>query len=227
MTIPEPFTAEQLQRFLFHLLFFFRDVGNYVAQNVERSDTGISRATDGLHSHRHDRFQTKVTGRSGASAMTSPMAEQLGLVTTKPPDFLAPGLCFDQLDVLRRLLRESPAERLPACAMRWSWKLRRIPRPRMPAPVRRQLLASSAAKITLRQHFSASAGETVILPTAARDRRLEPPARGLAHRRLPSERSDAASHATSNHGCCSSICTNRCPTMPVAPRIPTGTFFDI
>ena len=40
----------------------------------------------------------------------------------------------------------------------------------------------------------------------------------------PSERSDAASHATSNQGWCSSIWTKRCPTMPVAPRMPTGIF---
>src|SRR5581483_1811398 len=42
---------------------------------------------------------------------------------------------------------------------------------------------------------------------------------------LPSERSDAASHATSNHGWCSSIWINLCPTTPVAPRIPISIFF--
>src|SRR5581483_1702521 len=40
----------------------------------------------------------------------------------------------------------------------------------------------------------------------------------------PSERSEAASQATSNQGWCSSSCTKRWPTMPVAPRIPTGNF---
>src|SRR5689334_10362501 len=39
---------------------------------------------------------------------------------------------------------------------------------------------------------------------------------------LPAERSDAASHATSNHGCCSRIWINLWPTVPVAPRMPTG-----
>src|SRR6202030_2727063 len=43
----------------------------------------------------------------------------------------------------------------------------------------------------------------------------------------PSERSEAASHATSNQGWCSSNCTKRCPTIPVAPRIPTGVFVCI
>src|SRR5579859_6042200 len=43
----------------------------------------------------------------------------------------------------------------------------------------------------------------------------------------PSERSEAATHATSNHGWCSSIWIKRCPTTPVAPRIPTGVFVGI
>src|ERR1700690_1211089 len=43
----------------------------------------------------------------------------------------------------------------------------------------------------------------------------------------PSERSEAATHATSNHGWCSSIWIKRCPTTPVAPRIPTGVFVCI
>jgi len=44
---------------------------------------------------------------------------------------------------------------------------------------------------------------------------------------LPSERSEAASHTASNQGWCSSIWINRWPTMPVAPRTPTGILFDI
>jgi hypothetical protein len=38
----------------------------------------------------------------------------------------------------------------------------------------------------------------------------------------PAERSDAASSATSNHGCPSSSRTNVCPTAPVAPSTATG-----
>src|SRR5260370_21236512 len=41
----------------------------------------------------------------------------------------------------------------------------------------------------------------------------------------PADLSDAASHLTSNHGWFSSRLTKRCPTMPVAPRMPTSSFF--
>src|SRR6267378_2424762 len=43
----------------------------------------------------------------------------------------------------------------------------------------------------------------------------------------PSERSEAANQVTSNHGWFSSNWINRCPTMPVAPRIPTESLFDM
>src|SRR6202044_2903702 len=80
--------------------------------------------------------------------------------------------------------------------------------------------ASSAAKIIFGAP-SGVAGATLIAATFA--------GIGVFHRQraasekiLPSERSDAASHATSNHGWRSSICINLCPTTPVAPRIPIG-----
>jgi hypothetical protein len=41
--------AQQLQRLLFHLLFFAADVGNHVVENVHRRHAGIARAADGLH----------------------------------------------------------------------------------------------------------------------------------------------------------------------------------
>src|SRR5512133_1901735 len=85
--------------------------------------------------------------------------------------------------------------------------------------------ASSAAKITLGAP-SGAAAETRMLATregiGVFNRQRAASAYGL-----PSERSDAASHVTSNHGWCSSIWINRCPTMPVAPRTPTGILADI
>src|SRR5579864_7270070 len=80
---------------------------------------------------------------------------------------------------------------------------------------------SRAAKITLGAP-SGDAAETFIFATCAGIGVFSFQRAASAYG-LPSERSDAASHATSNHGCCSSIWINLCPTTPVAPRIPTGT----
>jgi hypothetical protein len=41
--------AEQLERLLFHLLFFVADVGNDVVEDVHGGHAGIARAADGLH----------------------------------------------------------------------------------------------------------------------------------------------------------------------------------
>ncbi len=43
----------------------------------------------------------------------------------------------------------------------------------------------------------------------------------------PAELALAATSATSYQGWFSSSDTNRCPTMPVAPRTPTFSFFDM
>src|SRR5438445_5725534 len=42
---------------------------------------------------------------------------------------------------------------------------------------------------------------------------------------FPTERSDAAIAVISNCGCPSRSCANLCPTVPVAPKIPTLYFF--
>jgi 3,4-dihydroxy-2-butanone 4-phosphate synthase len=72
--------AEQLQRLFLHLLFFVLDEGDDVAEDVHRSDAGIAGAETACM------VVTKICSmpkRSsiGLSAMTRPMAEQLGLVT--------------------------------------------------------------------------------------------------------------------------------------------------
>src|SRR6266568_2845824 len=41
--------SEQLARLLFHLFFFFGNVGDHVPQNIQRSNSGISGAADCLH----------------------------------------------------------------------------------------------------------------------------------------------------------------------------------
>src|SRR5450631_2968578 len=80
--------------------------------------------------------------------------------------------------------------------------------------------ASRAAKIIFGAP-SGVAGETVILATAGGIGVLRRQRAASAYP-LPSERSEAASQATSNQGWCSSIWINLCPTTPVAPRIPIG-----
>ena len=72
--------AEELARLLLHLFFFFGDVGDYVAQNVHRCHARVSRAADRLHGGDHNGLESEFALK-GASASTSPMAEQLGLVT--------------------------------------------------------------------------------------------------------------------------------------------------
>src|SRR5215472_688096 len=52
--------AKQFERLLLHLFFFFGDVGNDIAENVERSDARISCATDRLHRDRHHRLKPEL-----------------------------------------------------------------------------------------------------------------------------------------------------------------------
>src|SRR5271157_1151206 len=57
ITVQSP---EQFARLLLHLFFFFGDVGDDIAQNVERGDARISRAADRLHRSDKDRFDAKL-----------------------------------------------------------------------------------------------------------------------------------------------------------------------
>src|SRR5438270_5579856 len=125
------------------------------------------------------------------------MAEQLGLVTTKPPDFfrhactsislicppLTSGITSGTSDCMRSALEfETTAQ--PASAKRGS--------------ISAAIEASRAAKIILGAP-SGVAGETFIAATFGGMGvfRRQRAASGYV---LPSERSEAASHATSNHG---------------------------
>src|SRR5438270_6797978 len=87
------------------------------------------------------------------------------------------------------------------------------------------MAASKAAKIT----FGAPSGEasdTGIFATRSGIGVFSFQRAASAYGR-PAERSEAANHATSNQGCCSSNWMNLWPTIPVAPRIPMGIFFGI
>src|SRR5215469_10049222 len=134
---------------------------------------------------------------NGASASTSPIAEQFGLVTTNPPDFfrhacvsisltwqaLTSGITSGTSVAMRRAL-ELVTTAQPASAKRGSSSA--------------AMLASRAAKMTLGAP-SGDAGETVILATLAGIGVRSFQRAASAYGR-PSERSEAASHATSNHG---------------------------
>src|SRR5215470_848125 len=85
--------------------------------------------------------------------------------------------------------------------------------------------AYSAAKMTFGAP-SGAAADTRMLATREGTRVFNRQRAASAYG-LPSDRSEAASQATSNHGWCSSNWINRCPTMPVAPRTPTGILADI
>src|SRR5579864_1066698 len=90
--------AEQLASLLFHFFFFITDEGDYVAQNVERGDTGISRAADGLHGDGHNCFQAEaLVDRSQRENEANRGA--VGIGDHVAPRFLAPGLDIDELDV--------------------------------------------------------------------------------------------------------------------------------
>src|ERR1700692_2373503 len=91
--------------------------------------------------------------------------------------------------------------------------------------ISRAIEASSAAKIIFGAP-SGLAGDTFIFATAGGIAVFNFQRAASAYGR-PSDRSDAASHATSNHGCSSSIWINLCTTLPVAPRIPTGSLFGM
>src|ERR1700761_8631705 len=79
---------------------------------------------------------------------------------------------------------------------------------------------SNAAKISLGVSLVGDAEFTVSAATREGS--------GVANRQVvasayffPAERSEAESQLTSNHGWFSSSCIKRCPTVPVAPTMPT------
>src|SRR5438552_461817 len=134
---------------------------------------------------------------SGAIAMTRTIGEQFGLVTTKPPDFrrqlwhssslrwpeFTSGITSGTSDCIRSALElETTAH--PASAKRGSSSA--------------AIEESSAAKMILGAP-SGVAGDTRI-PATRSGMAVFIRQRAASAYDLPSERSEAASHATSNHG---------------------------
>src|SRR5437660_6591468 len=165
-------------------------------------------------------FCTSNLRCNGESANTNPIAEQLGLVTANPPlslnhfwvlsrgkwSPLTSGMTSGTSSIMRKPL-ELLITACPAAANLGSISL--------------AAAESSAAKMTLGAPSGDEAANTIMLAilfgSGVLSRHLAASAYGF-----PAERSEAASHATSNHGWSSSSWIKRCPTVPVAPRIPTG-----
>ena len=154
---------------------------------------------------------------SGFSAITSPIAEQFGFVTMYPPDsfrhvwFSTSARCSaftsgitSGTDGSIRNALELVITAHPAAANLGSSS--------------RAISASSAAKIT-RGAPSGVAGETGIAAIRSGSG-VSSFHRTASPYGFPLDRSLAASQPTSNHGWCSSSWINRCPTIPVAPKIP-------
>src|SRR6202162_2080823 len=134
---------------------------------------------------------------NGARAITSPMAEQLGLVTAKPPDLRRQG--WVSINWMWSLLTSGITSGTSAC-MRKALELETTAQPAAAncGSSSRAIAASRAAKIIFGAP-SGLAGATVILATLAGMAVFKRQRAASAYAR-PSERSDAASHDTSNHG---------------------------
>src|ERR1039458_785110 len=52
--------SEEFARLLFHLLLLLGDVGNDIAEDVERSYSRVSSAADGLHRSHEDRLDAEL-----------------------------------------------------------------------------------------------------------------------------------------------------------------------
>ena len=90
---------QQFARLLFHLFFFLGDVGDDVAENVERGHAGIARAADRLHGHDHHLLQAEALfQRRQRHHQADGGAIRIG--NDKAAAFLPPALRVHQLDVL-------------------------------------------------------------------------------------------------------------------------------
>ena len=90
--------AEQFLGLLFHLFFFIADVGDHVAEDVERGHAGISRAAHGLHGDGHHGFEAELLVK-GRQREHQADRRAVGIGHDVAAGFLAPCLDVDQLDV--------------------------------------------------------------------------------------------------------------------------------
>src|ERR1035438_4982669 len=91
---------EQLQRLLFHLLFFVLDVWDDVAQDIERRDSRISGAAYSLHRYCHDGFELETT-MEGSQREHQSNGRAIGIGDGEAVGFAVPSLRFDKRDVIR------------------------------------------------------------------------------------------------------------------------------
>src|ERR1035441_1464940 len=91
--------SEQLLRLLFHLLFFVLDVGDDVAQDVERRNAWVSSSANGLHRYCHDGFELETT-MEGSERNYQSNGRAVGIGDGEASRFAVPGLSFDERDVI-------------------------------------------------------------------------------------------------------------------------------
>src|SRR5580704_16710960 len=90
--------AEEFAGLLLHLFFFFGDVWNYVAQNVERGHAGIARAAHGLHGRYEERLDTEfLMQRSERDHQAN--GRTVGIGDDIPAGIFPPSLPLDQSEV--------------------------------------------------------------------------------------------------------------------------------
>src|SRR5271166_705305 len=87
--------AQQLLRFLLHLLFFVLDVRNHVAEDIERRNSWISRAADRLHRDSHNRLKLKTTMKRSQRQQES-NGRTIRIRDREPSRLAAPGLRLDE-----------------------------------------------------------------------------------------------------------------------------------
>ena len=213
--------AEHLRRLGLQLLFLAADVRHDIVDQIERRHARIARAGGRLQArddHRLDaecamqgrerqdeRDRRAVAVRDDEPLGAEPLAlrvQRFGVIAGSPPRPSAarPRPCGDW-----RHSRRCDAPLSPAA-------VRHRPPHRTAATRRRRAIraAHPAPSPAGPRHPAGISGETSQFAASAYG--------------LPTERSDATSSRTANHGCPSSNWMNRCPTAPVAPSTATPIF---
>src|SRR5580700_654018 len=91
--------AEEFLRLLLHLFFFFRNVWDHIAQNVERRNAGIARPADRLHGRHEERFHAKrLVQRRESDDQADRRTIRIG--HDESARLLAPALLLDQREMV-------------------------------------------------------------------------------------------------------------------------------
>ena len=125
--------AQQFQRLSFEFFFLALDVGDDIAQDVERGDPRITGAADGLHGAHKYALQAKAIGQR-LQRQHQPDGAAVGVGHDVAAGLISPALRLQQVRDGLRLPREPPAEHPPAYETRWNWRSPRNPPRQTSAP---------------------------------------------------------------------------------------------